>query len=115
MMTLLLFVYRKFFPFGSPPNTIGVPRVVLGKEAKTLSEIKIKLMTKKKHYKTIHTTVKPCFIPPDSSPNSHIAMKLSCPVFFPCNKPRYNDKLAYRNPPRCQRSNGQFTVDCPSI
>jgi hypothetical protein len=70
-MTLLLFVYRKFFPFGSPPNTIGVPRVVLGKEAKTLSEIKIKLMTKKTHYKTIHTTVKPCFIPPDSSPNSH--------------------------------------------
>jgi len=48
MMTLLLFVYRKFFPFGSPPNTIGVPRVVLGKEAKTLSEIKIKLMTIKK-------------------------------------------------------------------
>jgi hypothetical protein len=46
-MTLLLFVYRKFFPFGSPPNTIGVPRVVLGREAKTLSEIKIKLMTKK--------------------------------------------------------------------
>ena len=30
------------------------------------------------------------FYCPDSSPNSHIAMKLSSPVFFPCKKkPRY--------------------------
>ena len=51
-------------------------------------------------------TVKPCFIAPpptESSPNSHITMKLSSPVFFPCKKPRYNAKLAYRHPPRCQK------------
>lgn len=35
MKTLLLFVYRKFLPLGSPPNTIGTPLVVLGSEAKT--------------------------------------------------------------------------------
>jgi len=48
-------------------------------------------------------TVKPCFIAPDSSPNSHIAMKLSSPVFFPCKKPRCNAKFTYRHPPRCQK------------
>ena len=42
-------------------------------------------------------------MPPDSSPNSHTAMKLSSPVFFPCKNPRYNTKLAYRQPPRCQK------------
>ena len=39
---------------------------------------------------------------PTPSPNSHTAMKLSSLVFFPCKNPRYNAKLAYRHPPRCQ-------------
>lgn len=30
MMTLLPLVYRKFFPFGSPPSTMGCPRCVRG-------------------------------------------------------------------------------------
>lgn len=33
-------VQRKVFPLGSPPNTSGVPRAVLGKAAKTYSEDK---------------------------------------------------------------------------
>jgi hypothetical protein len=48
-------------------------------------------------------TVKPHFIAPDSSPNSHIAMKLSSPVYFPCQEPRYNAELAYHHLPRCQK------------
>jgi hypothetical protein len=27
----------------------------------------------------------------------------ACPVFFPCKNPRYNAKLAYHHPPRCQK------------
>jgi hypothetical protein len=42
-------------------------------------------------------------LPSDSLPNSHTAMKLSSPVFFPCKNPRYNAKLAYRHPPRWQK------------
>jgi hypothetical protein len=48
-------------------------------------------------------TVKPHFIAPDSSPNLHTAMKLSSPDFFSCKNPRYNAKLAYPHPPRCQK------------
>ena len=43
------------------------------------------------------------YCPPDSSANSHIAMKLSSSIFFPCKKSHYNAKLAYRHPPRCQK------------
>ena len=61
-------------------------------------------------------TVKPCFIAPDSSPNSHTAMKLSSPVFFPCKNPRYNMPNSHiAICPGDKRSNGQFTVDCPAI
>ena len=31
IMTLVPFVYRKFFPLGSPFNTVGAPLTVLGK------------------------------------------------------------------------------------
>lgn len=37
MITELPLVYRKFFPFGSPPRTSGVPRCVLGRAAKVYS------------------------------------------------------------------------------
>lgn len=33
IMTELPFVYKKFFPLGSPPRTIGWPRVVRGRVA----------------------------------------------------------------------------------
>ena len=39
MITLVPFVYKKFLPFGSPPSTIGIPRVVRGNVAKVTSEI----------------------------------------------------------------------------
>lgn len=42
MITLLPLTYRKFFPFGSPLKTIRWPRWVLGKVAKSDSEIMTK-------------------------------------------------------------------------
>ena len=41
MMTLLPFVYRKFFPFGSPPMTMETPLVVLGRVAYMPSTVTI--------------------------------------------------------------------------
>lgn len=35
MITLLPLVYRIFLPFGSPPTTMGIPRVVFGRVAYT--------------------------------------------------------------------------------
>lgn len=37
IMTEFPFVYKKFFPFGSPPNTKGCPLCVLGNVAKICS------------------------------------------------------------------------------
>lgn len=39
MMTLLPLVYKKFFPFGSPPSTRGCPLCVLGNAANIYSVI----------------------------------------------------------------------------
>lgn len=55
IITELPLQYKKFFPFGSPPRTIGCPRCVRGKVAYVNS---LKMETEKKSYLIQRVTTK---------------------------------------------------------